>query len=70
MNDRFSTFRQSFHKKHIEEPRIGERGRRHKNSNHISSDGNKDAANSIMWDMVSMINKGEIALLMDFKLYE
>jgi hypothetical protein len=28
-------------KEHIEEPRIGENGQRHKNSNHISSDENR-----------------------------
>ena len=28
-------------KKYIEEPRIGESGQCHKNSNHISSDGNR-----------------------------
>jgi hypothetical protein len=34
---------------------------------------NKDAAlltNSILWVMVSMIKKGEIVLLMVFKIYE
>jgi hypothetical protein len=36
----FDTLAQE-NKKHIEEPRIGDRGRGHKNSNHISSDVNR-----------------------------